>query len=197
MSGQMPSFKLPCRGPAIQGRPVCWLHGGKGGGPKGERNGAYRTGRDTASKVFQAEPQLIVVQPLGTTPEAATLEGLHYLSQPVNLGLCLRSFAVERRGQFADHPVQRRDVVRQGSEGYGVHEPEFMPATQPAERYRTVSQIGRSAPLSRQRRDATAVPALASRCPRSASKAARRSTSPCPPARRHQARRSTRPRAVS
>jgi hypothetical protein len=28
----------------MRGKPVCRLHGGKGGGPKGERNGAYRTG---------------------------------------------------------------------------------------------------------------------------------------------------------
>ena len=40
--------KLPCRGPAMHGRPVCRLHGGKGGGPKGDLNGAYRTGRYTA-----------------------------------------------------------------------------------------------------------------------------------------------------
>ena len=32
----------------MRGRPVCRLHGGKGGGPKSERNGAYRTGRYTA-----------------------------------------------------------------------------------------------------------------------------------------------------
>jgi hypothetical protein len=32
----------------MRDRPVCRLHGGKGGGPKGERNGAYRTGRYTA-----------------------------------------------------------------------------------------------------------------------------------------------------
>jgi hypothetical protein len=32
----------------MRGRPVCRLHGGKGGGPKGERNGAYHTGRYTA-----------------------------------------------------------------------------------------------------------------------------------------------------
>jgi hypothetical protein len=32
----------------MRGRPVCRLHGGKGGGPTGERNGAYRTGRYTA-----------------------------------------------------------------------------------------------------------------------------------------------------
>jgi len=28
-------------------KPVCRLHGGKGGGPRGERNGAFRTGRYT------------------------------------------------------------------------------------------------------------------------------------------------------
>jgi len=31
----------------MRGKPVCRLHGAKGGGPKGERNGAYRTGRYT------------------------------------------------------------------------------------------------------------------------------------------------------
>jgi hypothetical protein len=36
--------KLPCRAPAMRGKPVCRLHGGKGGGPKGEQSGAYRTG---------------------------------------------------------------------------------------------------------------------------------------------------------
>ena len=32
----------------MRGKAVCRLHGGKGSGPKGERNGAYRTGRYTA-----------------------------------------------------------------------------------------------------------------------------------------------------
>ena len=32
----------------MRGKPVCRLHGGKGGGPMGGRNGAYRTGRYTA-----------------------------------------------------------------------------------------------------------------------------------------------------
>ena len=27
----------------MRAKPICRLHGGKGGGPKGERNGAYRT----------------------------------------------------------------------------------------------------------------------------------------------------------
>jgi len=40
--------KLPCRAPAMRDKAVCRLHGGKGGGPMGERNGAYRTGRYTA-----------------------------------------------------------------------------------------------------------------------------------------------------
>jgi hypothetical protein len=40
--------KLPCRAPAMRSGPVCRLHGGMGGGPLGERNGAYRTGRYTA-----------------------------------------------------------------------------------------------------------------------------------------------------
>ena len=40
----------------MRGRPVCRLHGGKGGGPKSERNGAYRTGRYTAeAKAGKAE----------------------------------------------------------------------------------------------------------------------------------------------
>ena len=32
----------------MRGSPVCRLHGGKGGGPTGERNGAYRAGCYTA-----------------------------------------------------------------------------------------------------------------------------------------------------
>jgi hypothetical protein len=40
--------KKSCGQPAMRGKRVCRLHGGKGGGPRGERNGAYRTGRYTA-----------------------------------------------------------------------------------------------------------------------------------------------------
>ena len=32
----------------MRGRPVCRVHGGKGGVPKGERNGNYQTGRYAA-----------------------------------------------------------------------------------------------------------------------------------------------------
>ena len=49
--------KLPCRGPAIRGTLVCRLHGGKGGGPKGDRNGAYRTGRYTTEAKAERREQ--------------------------------------------------------------------------------------------------------------------------------------------
>jgi hypothetical protein len=39
--------KRPCKGPAVNGRRVCRMHGGKGGAPNGERNGNYRHGRHT------------------------------------------------------------------------------------------------------------------------------------------------------
>ena len=63
-------------------------------------------------EVFQAELKLIVGQPLGTAPEATTLQRLDHLPQPVDLRLRLRPLAVERHGQLADHPMQRRDVGR-------------------------------------------------------------------------------------
>jgi hypothetical protein len=40
--------RLPCRGPAMRSRLVCRLHGGKGGGPKGDKNGAQGPGYYTA-----------------------------------------------------------------------------------------------------------------------------------------------------
>jgi hypothetical protein len=40
--------KLPCQAPAVTGWTVCRFHGAGGGGPKGERNGAYRHGLRTA-----------------------------------------------------------------------------------------------------------------------------------------------------
>ena len=49
--------KLPCRGPAMRGKAVCRLHGG----PKGEKNGAYRTGRYTAeSKAERRELRTLI-----------------------------------------------------------------------------------------------------------------------------------------
>jgi hypothetical protein len=39
-----------CRCPAVAGRPTCRAHGGKGGAPAGERNGAWRHGRRSAER---------------------------------------------------------------------------------------------------------------------------------------------------
>jgi hypothetical protein len=39
------------------------LHGGKGGGPKGEKNGAYRTGRYTAeAKAERREARVLLTE---------------------------------------------------------------------------------------------------------------------------------------
>ena len=34
----------PCRAPAVNGWTVCRFHGAGGGGPRGERNGAWKNG---------------------------------------------------------------------------------------------------------------------------------------------------------
>jgi hypothetical protein len=48
--------KVQCGGPAMRGKRVCRMHGAKGGAPKGERNGAYRTGYYTAeAKAYRRE----------------------------------------------------------------------------------------------------------------------------------------------
>jgi hypothetical protein len=48
----------------MRGKPVCRLHGGKGGGPKGERNGAYRTGRYTAEAKAERREQRALLREL-------------------------------------------------------------------------------------------------------------------------------------
>ncbi|MBP28120.1 MAG: hypothetical protein CMH16_02180 [Methylobacterium sp.] len=53
----------PCMSPAVRGKRRCRMHGGaKGtGAPKGERNGAYRTGMFTAEMVeLRREVNLMV-----------------------------------------------------------------------------------------------------------------------------------------
>ena len=45
----------------MRGKRVCRLHGGKGGGLKGEKNGAYRTGRYTAeAKAERRQMQMLI-----------------------------------------------------------------------------------------------------------------------------------------
>lgn len=36
-----------CLAPAVRGRSVCRMHGGRAGAPKGERNGNYKSGLHT------------------------------------------------------------------------------------------------------------------------------------------------------
>jgi hypothetical protein len=36
--------KNPCQAPAVNGWTVCRFHGARGGAPKGERNGMYKSG---------------------------------------------------------------------------------------------------------------------------------------------------------
>jgi hypothetical protein len=38
----------PCQSPAVRGWAVCRMHGARGGAPKGEANGNYKTGEHTA-----------------------------------------------------------------------------------------------------------------------------------------------------
>lgn len=40
-----------CKAPAVKGWSVCRFHGARGGGPRGERNGAYKHGLHTAEAV--------------------------------------------------------------------------------------------------------------------------------------------------
>ena len=45
--------RLRCQAPAVTGWTVCRFHGARGGGPKGERNGAYRHGLHAAEAVAE------------------------------------------------------------------------------------------------------------------------------------------------
>jgi hypothetical protein len=126
---------------------------------------------DVGIEVFQAELQLAVVEALRPASEAAALERLHDLPQPVDRGLCAHPLAVEGRRQFADHTMQRRDVVRQGSKVYG-HDRILCPARQPRQRYPADESIGRSLiPPQRASIDARG---SANRSPRAGPIAARR-----------------------
>jgi hypothetical protein len=48
----------------MRSRSVCRLHGGKGGGPKGKRNGAYRTGRYTAEAIAERRQVRMLIRGL-------------------------------------------------------------------------------------------------------------------------------------
>ena len=43
---------MQCKGPAVQGKRVCRMHGGKSpGAPPGERNGRYKNGKRTKAAI--------------------------------------------------------------------------------------------------------------------------------------------------
>ena len=116
----------------------------------------------SASRSSRAELQLIVVEALRPAPEAAALQRLHDLPQPGDLGLGLYPLAVEGRRQFADHAMQRRDVVRQGSK-VDMHESILDPSARSTEDCTDDESIGRS--LTPPRRASTDARASASRSP--------------------------------
>jgi hypothetical protein len=76
---------------------------------------------DVGVEVLQAELELVVIEALGTASEPAALQRPDDLPEPIDLGARVRPLALEGSRQFADHPMQRADVVRQSSEVY-VHE---------------------------------------------------------------------------
>jgi len=135
----------------------------------GCRQASFRS-RDVGVEIFQTELELIAVEAFGTAPEAAALQRLDDLPEPIDLGLCLGPLTVERRRQLADHPMQRRDVIRQGSEVY-VHERILGSSARSTECYRAGESIGRSAHVIRRRWASTDARASASQCPRSAPRA--------------------------
>ena len=55
----------------MRGKPVCRLDGGKGGGPKGERNGAYYTGRYAAETRGERQATRALIRELRRLPNAA------------------------------------------------------------------------------------------------------------------------------
>jgi hypothetical protein len=59
-----PGSKLHLPSAPLRSKPVCRLRGGKGGGPKGERNGAYRTGRYTADAKAERQQLRLLLREL-------------------------------------------------------------------------------------------------------------------------------------
>src|SRR5258708_3467599 len=113
------------------------------------------------------------METLATPAELQTLKLLHDQPQTLDLGLRFAEggpFTQPIRLQVADQPMQRINIIRQGSK-IEVHGPEgYAPSRCIASRSVFPESIGRS--ISRQQRASRSAPANASRCPRSASTAA-------------------------
>jgi hypothetical protein len=69
----------------MRGKPVCRMHGGKAGAPKGERNGAYRHGirsnatramfRDFAETIRQMDAALAMVREVRRAQRGSSKKG--------------------------------------------------------------------------------------------------------------------------
>ena len=73
---------------------------------------------DVGAEIFQAELQLAVLETLGAPAELQTLQLLHDQPQALDLALGLGQrgpFARAFRRQLADQPMQRINIIRQGS----------------------------------------------------------------------------------
>ena len=64
LPGQISALQATLPGSCDARRSVCRLHGGKGGGPKGERNGAYRTGHYTAEAKVERQASRVLLRQL-------------------------------------------------------------------------------------------------------------------------------------
>ncbi len=53
---------LPCQAPAVRGRPVCRMHGARGGAPKGVRNGGFRHGQFTCKAIQERQALALLIR---------------------------------------------------------------------------------------------------------------------------------------
>ena len=82
-----PTVQTALPSACMRSKPVCHLHGGKGGGPKGEKNGAYRTGRYTAEAKAERREQRALIRELQRLIDAGSrvsrLEKGHFIARAV------------------------------------------------------------------------------------------------------------------
>ncbi len=94
-------------------------------------------------EVFEAELQLVVIEPLGAPAELAALQLLDDEVEPFDLGLRLAEAGALGR-ERAHHPLQRLHIVRQGSK-IDVHETQSLADSRRSHRSTCIIEsIGRS-----------------------------------------------------
>jgi len=57
----------PCRNPAVRSWRVCRMHGARGGGPSGRRNGAYRHGLRTKDAAAERSEMMTLIEAVKRT----------------------------------------------------------------------------------------------------------------------------------